>query len=100
MTFSPSAQACSRLRKVPLAAAACLVLAGCSGGQEFAYHPVDEIPQGAGLVTDEGGEFAVVKWDPRGRSKSSPETTVSAPSPDAPRAAKSTSGITEAATPE
>ena len=86
-----------------IAATACLLLAGCSSGnRDFAYHAIDEIPQGAGLLTDETGEFTIVKWDPSKRSN--PTDTASVPSPapaqPQPQTVVSTSGITEAATPE
>ena len=104
MMFSPISLADGRrYRATFVAAVACLVLAGCSGGvQEFTFHPIDEIPQGAGLITDQSGEFTIVKWDPSNRSKSTQETTVSTPVPQTPpsQTVHSTSGITEAATPE
>lgn len=99
--FSPDAHAGFRRHKLSLAALAVgIALTGCAGGQEFAFHPIDEIPQGPGLITDESGEFTLIKWDPRGRTESTAGSTVSAPAPSPDDTARSPGGISEAATPE
>ena len=42
-----------------LAWALALALAACAGAKPFEYHPIDEIPEGPGLVTGEDGEWVI-----------------------------------------
>lgn len=89
----------SRLRGPVLAVAiAGLLLGGCAGGEDFTYNPISEIPEGQGLVTGPEGEFTLFKYDPSQSAEAASNTTapVSAPS----RTVTSSSGITEAPTPE
>ncbi|MEE8248452.1 MAG: hypothetical protein V3S87_14460 [Alphaproteobacteria bacterium] len=44
---------------VALAWALALALAACAGAKPFEYHPLDEIPEGPGLVTGEDGEWVI-----------------------------------------
>ncbi len=48
-----------RLAAVALAWALALALAACAGAKPFEYHPIDEIPEGPGLVTGEDGEWVI-----------------------------------------
>lgn len=91
--------ASSRLRGPVFAVAITgLLLGGCAGGQDFSYNPISEIPEGQGLVTGPEGEFTLFKYDPSQSSEAASDTTapVSAPS----QTVTSSSGITEAPTPE
>lgn len=72
-----------------------LLLTGCAGGDSFEYTEISEIPEGPGLVTGPEGELTIVKYDPFSRSSSN-----SAPAPTPQPTVTSTSGITEAVTPE
>lgn len=45
----------ARLASVVLA----FLLAACVGAKPFEYHPIDEIPEGPGLVTGEDGEWVI-----------------------------------------
>ena len=91
--------ASNRLRGPALAVAITgLLLGGCAGGEDFTYNPISEIPEGQGLVTGPEGEFTLFKYDPSQSADAASNTTapVSAPS----RTVTSSSGITEAQTPE
>ena len=100
MPFQCKIRAGGRWRIYSLASAACLFLTACSGGQDYAFHPIDEIPQGQGLITDESGEFTLAKIDLSKNRDERRETAVSTPAPTQPQTVVSTSGITEAVTPE
>lgn len=65
------------------------------------HFQIDQIPQGAGLVIDDSGQFTPARFDPKRRSRSVDDATVSTPAPAAThlQTLLSTSGITEAATP-
>jgi hypothetical protein len=84
-------------RTLPALAAitASAALAGCvTGGYDtFAYHEIHEIPKGPGLITDDG-EYTIISrdWTSSGTSQG----TQAAQAP----AVHTSSGITEAATPE
>ncbi|MGI9414989.1 MAG: hypothetical protein ACR2PM_15045 [Hyphomicrobiales bacterium] len=75
-----------------------LLLAGCSGGESFEYTAVSEIPEGQGLVTGPEGELTIIKYDPSAPSTIGSTASTSAPAPQP--TVTSTSGITEAVTPE
>jgi len=75
-----------------------LLLTGCAGGESFDYTAVSEIPEGPGLVSGPEGELTIVKYDPFSRSSSSSAASTAAPAPQP--TVTSTSGITEAVTPE
>ena len=47
------------LAAVALAWALAWALAACAGAKPFEYHPIDEIPEGPGLVTGEDGEWVI-----------------------------------------
>ena len=75
-------------------------LCATAAAEEFTFTPIDEIPEGQGLITDESGEFTIFKWDRNKRNRSG-DDTLSPQSGTAPtQTITSTSGITEAATPE
>lgn len=91
--------ASNRLRGPALAVAITgLLLGGCAGGEDFSYNPISEIPEGQGLVSGPEGEFTLFKYDPSQHSASSSETTATASVPA--QTVTSSSGITEAPTPE
>ena len=75
-----------------------LLLTGCAGGENFEYTDISEIPEGPGLVSGPEGELTIVKYDPFSRSSSNSAASTAAPAPEP--TVSSTSGITEAVTPE
>lgn len=87
----------SPLAIVLAAGLAGLLLTGCAGGDSFEYTEISEIPEGPGLVSGPEGELTIVKYDPFSRSSSN---SASAPAPAPQPTVTSTSGITEAVTPE
>lgn len=68
--------------------------------EDFTFTPIDEIPEGQGLITDQSGEFTIFKWErgKRGRLNETDPAPQAGPSPN--QTITSTSGITEAPTPE
>ena len=97
-------QSGGRNRKLHLAVGlACLLVGGCSQNQDFAYHAIDEIPQGPGAFSDESGEFTLYEWkEGENRNPSTKSSVFSSPDPEPVQSQTvvSSSGITEAATPE
>ncbi len=87
-------------RNGALAIALTGAISTAAAAEEFSFTPIDEIPEGQGLITDESGEFTIFKWDrnKRNRSGSNDPAPQAAPAPA--QTITSTSGITEAATPE
>lgn len=93
--MSLSAARWTRTLPALAALAASAALAGCvTGGYDtFAYHEIHEIPEGPGLITDDG-EYTIISrdWGSLGAS----QTAEAAQAPEV----HTSSGITEAATPE
>ena len=90
------------LMKGLLAAALAGALGTAAAADDFVFTPIDEIPEGRGLITDESGEFTIFKWDrsKKNTSESQETPTRTAPAPAPSQTITSTSGITEAPTPE
>jgi len=68
-----------------------------AAAEDFEFTPIDEIPEGPGLVTSDDGEFTIFKWDRSKKQES--ESNAQAPTLD-PQKPVTSSGITEAVTPE
>ncbi len=90
----------SALRNGALATAFVFALSSAALAEEFEFTPIDEIPEGQGLITDQSGEFTIFKWDRRKRNRSGNQDTYEQTGPAPAQTITSTSGITEAATPE
>ena len=75
-------------------------LCSAAAAEDFTFTPIDEIPEGQGLITDESGEFTIFKWErnKRGRLNDPDPAPQAGPAPN--QTITSTSGITEAPTPE
>lgn len=75
-----------------------LALCPIAAADSFEFTAIDEIPEGEGLVTDTNGEFTLFKWEKtrNGKDDAGVDQPVQAPG----QAITSTSGITEAPTPE
>ena len=86
-------------RNVVMAGALVCALGTAAAAEDFAYHAIDEIPEGQGLVTDESGEFTIFKWSRDRSNDTTTRNTTSTQSAPA-QTITSTSGITEAPTPE
>ena len=90
----------ARLRNGILAGALVSALSSAAVAEDFEFTPIDEIPEGQGLVTDETGEFTIFKWE-RGKSnRNRAEEPAPQAAPPQSQSITSTSGITEAPTPE
>ena len=90
---------CGRPVRTGVAATAlALVMCTAAAAEDFVFTPIDEIPEGQGLITDESGEFSIFKWS---RDKAAqPDASNERPQPAPAQTITSTSGITEAPTPE
>ena len=92
-----------KTRTLALAGVLAVSVATAVSAEDFEYHAIDEIPEGPGLITDESGEFTLFKWSRDKANDNSTQNTTSTQSAPAPAPAQtitSTSGITEAPTPE
>lgn len=75
-----------------------LILSHAAVAEDFEFIAIDEIPEGPGLVTDDSGEFSIFKWSRDKRAKTAGQAQPSRPAPS--QTITSSSGITEAPTPE
>ncbi len=75
-----------------------LTLASCpiAAADSFEFTAIDEIPEGEGLVTDSSGEFTLFKWEKTRKDNAGADQPVQTPG----QTITSTSGITDAPTPE
>ena len=94
----PPQSTARRLARVTVPAFGVLVaLTLTAAAEDFEFTPIDEIPEGPGLVTRDEGAFTIFKWD---RSKKQ-DTESDAQAPTLkPQKPVTSSGITEAVTPE
>ena len=93
--IKPTTRRLTRATVPALGALVALTLAAAA--EDFEFTPIDEIPEGPGLVTSDDGEFTIFKWN---RSKKQDaESNAEAPTLD-PQKPVTSSGITEAVTPE
>ena len=88
------------LRATLLAGVVALAASAPALAEDFTYHAIDEIPEGEGAFTDKSGEFTIFQWS-RDKKKSSSANDAPAHQPAQPaQTITSSSGITEAPTPE
>jgi hypothetical protein len=59
----------NRLVRFAILVGFALALGGCMGAKPFAYHPIDEIPQGPGAFSGNSGAFAWRLWGDKQKSK-------------------------------
>lgn len=76
---------------------ALLALTVSAAAEDFEFTPIDEIPEGPGLVTEGGEGFTIFKWDRSKKQDTQNESQAPTLKPEKP---VTSSGITEAVTPE
>ena len=81
---------------VPALGALCAITV-TAAAEDFEFTPIDEIPEGRGLVSDGDGDFTIFKWDRSKKQDPLRETEAPTLKPEKP---VTSSGITEAVTPE
>ncbi|MGI9414988.1 MAG: hypothetical protein ACR2PM_15040, partial [Hyphomicrobiales bacterium] len=61
---SPSATTGAHMPRILILAMTVLcAMAIAAAAEDFEFTPIDEIPDGQGLVTGPDGEFTILKWD-------------------------------------